>query len=104
MYTDRQDGSNAVPVVAARPPQPPDSRHLSHLHAVSSLAAADYRAWQSDAKMHVQMELCEHGTLRQQMSREELSVPSADHLVWRIIRQVAAGLGHIHAHGMLHCE
>ena len=70
-----------------------------HAHVV-----AYYRAWQESMIMHVQMELCERGTLREQMAAEALHLPAADSTVWRLLREVACGLAHIHEHGLIHCD
>lgn len=63
-----------------------------------------YRVWQQDRLIYVQMELAEGGTLSEQMKKIAFHTPTADPLVWTLIRQVAAGLAHIHRHSMLHCE
>ena len=54
--------------------------------------------------MYVQMELCGEGTLRDQMAVETLSIPRADAVAWTVLAHVSAGLAHIHANGMLHCD
>ena len=38
------------------------------------------------------------------MARNALRAPAAMATVWRMVRQVASGLDHIHSHGMLHCD
>ena len=63
-----------------------------------------YRAWQDERRMYVQMELCDLGSLRDQMGVEPFNVPSADITAWKVIRHMAAGLAHIHALEMLHCD
>ena len=70
-----------------------------HEHIVSYL-----RAWQDECILYVQMELCEGGTLREQMAARPLDVPSGDHVVWKLIRQVASALAHIHAAFLIHCD
>ena len=63
-----------------------------------------YRVWQDAQMMYVQMELCERGTLRDQMASSSLDAPSAMPVVWRLTRQLSSALAHVHAHGMLHCD
>ena len=63
-----------------------------------------YRVWQEASTMYVQMELCEQGSLRDQMIVDTLSVPSGDAVAWTVLEHVSAGLAHIHALGMIHCD
>ena len=70
-----------------------------HEHIVSYL-----RAWQDECILYVQMELCEGGTLREQMATRPLHAPSGDHVVWKLVRQVASALAHIHAAFLIHCD
>ena len=63
-----------------------------------------YRVWQDMSMMYVQMELCEHGSLREQLAATPLCTPAGDAAAWHVVRHVAAGLAHVHAHGMLHCD
>jgi hypothetical protein len=44
------------------------------------------------------------GTLREAISRFDLTALAAATDVWRVVRQVASGLSHIHTHGMIHCD
>ncbi|XP_024519632.1 probable protein kinase DDB_G0291842 [Selaginella moellendorffii] len=61
-----------------------------------------YRGWQQDAHFHIQMELCDGGSLRNYL--DALSQPLDENKVWCFIRQVASGLDHIHSHGVLHLD
>jgi membrane-associated tyrosine/threonine-specific cdc2-inhibitory kinase len=61
-----------------------------------------FRSWQQDSHFYIQMELCEAGNLRTLL--DSLSEPLLESQVWRYIEQVAAGLDHIHNHGVLHLD
>jgi membrane-associated tyrosine/threonine-specific cdc2-inhibitory kinase len=63
-----------------------------------------YRAWQEHRHFYAQMELCECGSFGGCLSRLDRAngvlVDEVD--VWRMAAQVAAGLAHVHAYGILH--
>jgi membrane-associated tyrosine/threonine-specific cdc2-inhibitory kinase len=61
-----------------------------------------FRSWQQDSHFYIQMELCEAGNLRTLL--DSLSEPLLESQVWMYIEQVAAGLDHIHNHGVLHLD
>jgi membrane-associated tyrosine/threonine-specific cdc2-inhibitory kinase len=63
-----------------------------------------YRCWQQDAHIYVQTELCAGGSLAGVLAAlpPGTLLPEAD--VWRLTMQVAAGLAHCHAHGVLHLD
>ena len=51
------------------------------------------------------MELCERGTLRDQLGPgSTMSLAQPQPLVWRLVAQLGSALAHIHSHGMLHCD
>jgi serine/threonine protein kinase len=70
-----------------------------HPHIVSYL-----RAWQDECILYVQMELCVGGTLREQMAARPLHTRACDGVVWRLVRQVASALAHIHSAYLIHCD
>ena len=63
-----------------------------------------FRAWQEAKIMFVQMELCEGGTLREQLRQVAFATPEGDSPAWRLIAHVGSGLAHVHAHGLLHLD
>jgi len=65
-----------------------------------------HRAWQDASFFYVQMELCPGGTLGQLLLREggALACVAGEARVWELVRHVARGLSHIHAHGVIHCD
>lgn len=65
-----------------------------------------YRAWQDSYFFYVQMELCENGTLRHLMDRENalIRAPESEGRVWEMVRHIARGLAHIHSHKNIHCD
>lgn len=63
-----------------------------------------YRAWQDDGRLYVQMELCERGTLREQMVHTRFDMAEGEPALWRLGAQLGSGLAHVHAHGLLHCD
>ena len=63
-----------------------------------------YRVWQDARIMYVQMELCERGTLRDQMGRDGTGLVQERQLTWQLVTQLGSALNHIHGHNMLHCD
>ncbi len=63
-----------------------------------------YRAWQDGRIMYVQMELCARGTLRALLRSEPMCSAAAEPAVWRVAREVASALQHIHANGIVHLD
>ncbi|KAG6556607.1 hypothetical protein Mapa_001548 [Marchantia paleacea] len=61
-----------------------------------------YRSWQQDSHFYIQMELCEGGNLRSLIDSYEDLMPESK--IWNFIKQVASGLEHIHAQGVLHLD
>eukprot|EP00271_Cylindrocystis_brebissonii_P012615 TRINITY_DN3145_c0_g1_i2.p1 TRINITY_DN3145_c0_g1~~TRINITY_DN3145_c0_g1_i2.p1 ORF type:complete len:726 (-),score=105.10 TRINITY_DN3145_c0_g1_i2:2935-5112(-) len=81
---------------------------LHELQSVASLTEHPnvvkyYQSWQQDSYFYIQMELCEGGNLADYLKKS-----SAQHLaeekIWSFARQVAAGLHHIHAAGVVHLD
>lgn len=70
-----------------------------HPHCVRYL-----RGWQQDQHFFVQMELCTGGSLAAVLAALSpgAMLPEAD--VWRLARELASGLAHCHAHGVLHLD
>jgi serine/threonine protein kinase len=63
------------------------------------------RAWQDDGYFYVQIELAARGTLRDLMLKTTLAqcaIP--DSTLWHVIHDVACGLRHIHASGLVHLD
>ena len=87
---ERRQQLDEAELVSALPPHP---------HVVSY-----YRVWQDAQLMFVQMELCERGTLREQMAVEPLHLPEGDAAVWSIVQQLASALAFVHSHGLLHLD
>ncbi|CAK9199564.1 unnamed protein product [Sphagnum jensenii] len=82
-------------------------RYMREIQSVACLAEHPnvvkyFRSWQQDSHFYIQMELCEAGNLRTLL--DSLSEPLLESQVWRYIEQVAAGLDHIHNHGVLHLD
>ena len=104
---------------------------LQEVRAVTNLPAHEnvvkyHRAWQEDRHFFIQMELCERGAFGacldrlKSMSEEErqktkdddcVSVRESPYVallaerdVWRFASDVASGLAHCHAHGVLHLD
>jgi membrane-associated tyrosine/threonine-specific cdc2-inhibitory kinase len=103
---------------------------LQEVRAVTNLPAHEnvvkyHRAWQEDRHFFAQMELCERGAFGacldrlKSMSEEErrtkdddcVSVRESPYVallaerdVWRFASDVASGLAHCHAHGVLHLD
>lgn len=90
-----------------------------------------YRAWQDQRSLYLQLELCEQGTLRSYVAGRRgggalgrSGAPSSggapppaaasgsdtggcalsEKEVWAFTAQLASGLAHIHAHGLLHLD
>jgi hypothetical protein len=85
------------------------SRYIHEVEAVCFLpphanVVKYYRAWQEHRHFYAQMELCECGSFGGCLSRLDRAngvlVDEVD--VWRMAAQVAAGLAHVHAYGILH--
>ena len=104
---------------------------LQEVRAVTNLPAHEnvvkyHRAWQEDRHFFAQMELCERGAFGacldrlKSMSEEERRTKDndggvavqgepyvallAERDVWRFASDVASGLAHCHAHGVLHLD
>lgn len=106
---------------------------LQEVRAVTNLPAHEnvvkyHRAWQEDRHFFAQMELCERGSFGacldrlQQMEASRSKTEKkdddgrvsvrltpyvallAERDVWRFARDVASGLAHCHAHGVLHLD
>ena len=84
-------------------------RYLREIQAAAALpehphCVRYYRCWQQDAHFFVQTELCAGGSLAGVLGAlpQGALLPEAD--VWRLAREVAAGLAHCHAHGVLHLD
>lgn len=82
-------------------------RYLHELQSVASLSehrhvVKYYRGWQQDAHFYIQMELCEGGSLRSLL--DCLREPLEESQIWKFVREVASGLEHIHAAGVLHLD
>ena len=96
------------------------ARCLHEVQAVTNLPAHEnvvkyHRAWQEDRHFFAQMELCERGSFGgfldrlKRLQEEASSVTTTARLlaerdVWRFARDVALGLAHCHAHGVLHLD
>lgn len=65
-----------------------------------------FRAWQDELIFYVQMELCQEGTLRHLMQREQgaIHLPAYEPRLWEIVLHIARGLAHIHAYDVVHCD
>lgn len=65
-----------------------------------------FRAWQDSLIFYVQMELCQDGTLRHLMQREQgaIHLPAYEPRLWEIVLHIARGLAHIHAFDVVHCD
>eukprot|EP00249_Psilotum_nudum_P002955 c16253_g1_i2 orf=258-1373(+) len=61
-----------------------------------------FRCWQQDLYLYIQMELCEGGSLRSLLDSMDGLIPESQ--VWDFAEQVASGLAHIHANGVLHLD
>ena len=79
-----------------------------------------YRAWQDQRSLYLQLELCERGTLRAHVASivehathagaataggvgsARVGLPEGQ--AWAFTAQLASGLAHIHAHGLLHLD
>jgi serine/threonine protein kinase len=62
-----------------------------------------YRAWQEEGYFYCQTELCCRDTCRElllRIARKEQYLPNTS--LWKICHDVAAGLVHIHSHGIVH--
>lgn len=87
-------------------------RALNEVKVLRGMAAhpnivSYYRAWQQDRSLHIQMELCEGGSLEnwlQRLSAEgnEGMMPESD--VWRVARDVTAALAFLHLHAVVHLD
>ena len=84
-------------------------RYLREIQAAAALpehphCVRYYRCWQQDAHFFVQTELCAGGSLAGVLATLPAGalLPEAD--VWRLALQVASGLAHCHAHGVLHLD
>lgn len=84
-------------------------RYLREIQAAAALpehphCVRYYRCWQQDAHFFVQTELCAGGSLAGVLAAlpQGCLLPEPD--VWRLAREVAAGLAHCHAHGVLHLD
>eukprot|EP01018_Ginkgo_biloba_P005045 Gb_13112 [translate_table: standard] len=60
-----------------------------------------YRCWEEDSHIYIHMELCEGNLQKLCMQTNDL-LPETQ--VWNYIEQVASGLAHIHANGILHMD
>ncbi len=85
------------------------SRYLREIHAAAALpehphCVRYYRSWQQDRHFFVQMELCAGGSLEGVLRAlpPGCMLPEGD--VWRLARELADGLRHCHAHGVLHLD
>ena len=63
-----------------------------------------YRAWQENRHFYAQMELCECGSFGACLARLPPCSLVDEVDVWRMAAQVARGLSHVHAHGILHLD
>lgn len=63
-----------------------------------------YRAWQESGHFCVQMEFCDGGSLKRLLQHKPRGhiIPEID--IWKLIRAVASGLEHCHAHNVLHLD
>ncbi|KAL7746873.1 Protein kinase, membrane associated tyrosine threonine 1 [Sorochytrium milnesiophthora] len=60
-------------------------------------------SWEQQGNLHILMELCGKGTLRDYLLREARhGLPEGD--VWAILSDIASGLQHIHRLGLMHMD
>ena len=85
------------------------SRYIHEVEAVCFLpphpnVVKYYRAWQENRHFYAQMELCECGSFGACLARLPPNSLVDEVDVWRMAAQVARGLAHVHAHGILHLD
>ncbi|RMZ56675.1 hypothetical protein APUTEX25_002764 [Auxenochlorella protothecoides] len=81
-------------------------RCLREVRAVAALPAhanivSQYRAWQEGGHFHIQMDLCQGGTLLEALGQSHRMDDAA---LWRVAADVAAGLAFLHESGILHLD
>ncbi len=88
-------------------------RCLREVQMVASLPemeniVAQYRAWQEGGHFYIQMDYCDGGSLHQHLDRQEggrLVHGSGDaSALWRVARDVSAGLQFLHSNNVLHLD
>jgi membrane-associated tyrosine/threonine-specific cdc2-inhibitory kinase len=84
-------------------------RYLREVQAAAALpehphCVRYYRGWQQERHFYTQVELCAGGSLEGVLRAlpEGVQLPEGD--VWRLARELADGLAHCHAHGVLHLD
>jgi serine/threonine protein kinase len=81
-----------------------DEAQLASMLPIHEHVVQYFRAWQEARIMYVQMELCEGGTLGNQLGRVAFETPEGDAAAWRLLAHVGSGMSHVHAHGLLHLD
>ncbi len=88
-------------------------RCLREVQMVASLPemeniVAQYRAWQEGGHFYIQMDYCDGGSLHQHLDRQEggmLVQGNGDaSALWRVARDVSAGLQFLHSNNVLHLD
>ena len=88
-------------------------RSLREVQMVASLPemeniVAQYRAWQEGGHFYIQMDYCDGGSLHQHLDRQDggrLVHSSGDaSALWRVARDVSAGLQFLHSNNVLHLD
>ncbi|CAM6123838.1 unnamed protein product [Calypogeia fissa] len=106
---DRRNGTLCAVKMSKRQFRGRDDRehYLREIQSVACLSehvnVVKYsRSWQQASHFYIQMELCENGSLRNLLDSSKTELP--EDKVWKFINQVASGLEHIHAQGVLHLD
>ena len=63
-----------------------------------------FRSWQQDQLFYIQMEHCACGSLASVCARLPPGKVIAELDIWRLARQVASGLAHMHQHRVIHLD
>jgi len=84
-------------------------RYLQEVKAAASLpehphVVRYFRAWQQERHFYVQQELCEGGSLAAVLRSLPPGVQLPETDIWRLAAEIADGLAHCHAHGVLHLD
>ncbi|EGG20191.1 putative protein tyrosine kinase [Cavenderia fasciculata] len=72
---------------------------LGHHPNISIIKAA----WEEGAHLYIQQELCEKGSLKDELNRR-VDKAIDEETLWRYIADIARGLEHIHNHNIIHLD
>ena len=80
-------------------------RLLSRADPPSAYVIRLYDAWEQSGNLFIQTELCSYGNLATFLAEYGEAYEKPDEArVWKIMAELASGVAHIHAHGVLHLD